>query len=105
MLITRMPVIKPTLIQNNVPAFALFAMFFIVIPLAGSLLAERKDGTYTASEPCLLPILLILLGKDSRLCDYLFASVVIDDCGGYVFLARWIYGIPALSLGQSIMWH
>jgi len=38
--------IQPNIIQNNVPGFILFAMFFIVIPLAGSLIAEKKEGSY-----------------------------------------------------------
>ena len=32
------------LLQNNVPAFTLFAMFFIVIPLAGSIINEKDHG-------------------------------------------------------------
>jgi ABC-2 type transport system permease protein len=37
---------KPNPLQNNVPAFTLFAMFFIVIPLAGSILNEKHLGVY-----------------------------------------------------------
>lgn len=37
---------RPSLLQNNVPAFTLFAMFFIVIPLAGSIINEKTNGTY-----------------------------------------------------------
>jgi ABC-2 type transport system permease protein len=33
------------LLNNNVPAFILFAMFFIVVPLAGSIINERLLGT------------------------------------------------------------
>jgi ABC-2 type transport system permease protein len=33
------------IVSNNVPAFILFAMFFIVIPLAGSILNEKQQGT------------------------------------------------------------
>jgi ABC-2 type transport system permease protein len=33
------------LVRNNVPAFILFAMFFIVIPLAGSIINEKQQGT------------------------------------------------------------
>jgi ABC-2 type transport system permease protein len=36
----------PNPLQNNVPAFTLFAMFFIVIPLAGSILNEKNLGVY-----------------------------------------------------------
>ena len=37
---------RPNLLQNNVPAFTLFAMFFIVIPLAGSIINEKTHGTF-----------------------------------------------------------
>jgi len=33
------------LLNNNVPAFILFAMFFIVVPLAGSIISEKILGT------------------------------------------------------------
>jgi ABC-2 type transport system permease protein len=34
----------PTAVQQNVPAWALFGMFFIVVPLSGALIIERQDG-------------------------------------------------------------
>ena len=37
---------RPNPLQNNVPAFTLFAMFFIVIPLAGSIINEKNSGIY-----------------------------------------------------------
>jgi ABC-2 type transport system permease protein len=37
---------KPNALQHNIPAFTLFAMFFIVIPLAGSILNEKINGTF-----------------------------------------------------------
>ena len=35
----------PTPVQHNVPAWALFGMFFIVVPMAGSLIKERQEET------------------------------------------------------------
>ncbi|MCW3125535.1 MAG: transporter permease, partial [Bacteroidetes bacterium] len=32
-------------VQHNVPAWAMFAMFFIVFPLAGNFIKEREDGS------------------------------------------------------------
>lgn len=37
--------IVPTSLQQNVPGWTLFAMFFIAIPLASGILKERQDGT------------------------------------------------------------
>ncbi len=39
--------IIPNSTQHNVPAWTMFAMFFIVIPLAGSMIKERQDGSFT----------------------------------------------------------
>lgn len=35
----------PDSVQQNVPAWTIFSMFLIVIPLAGALIRERRDGT------------------------------------------------------------
>jgi len=98
-------VIKPTLIYKQCPCFwALLPCFSLLsFLLQGSLLPKRKDGTYT--DPNLACYLsYILWGKvEPVLVTIWFSFVVIDDCGGYVFL-RMIYGIPALSLAV-IMWH
>ena len=32
-------------VQHNVPAWAIFGMFFIIIPIAGHLIKEREDGS------------------------------------------------------------
>ena len=40
------PEFRPGVLQNNIPAFTLFAMFFIVIPLAGSIINEKNHGTF-----------------------------------------------------------
>ncbi len=37
----------PDMTQFNVPAYAVFAMFFIVIPISSCLLRERQEGTLT----------------------------------------------------------
>lgn len=35
----------PNAVQQNVPAWTLFGMFFIVVPLSGTLIRERQEGT------------------------------------------------------------
>ncbi|TFG93085.1 MAG: ABC transporter permease, partial [Syntrophobacterales bacterium] len=36
----------PSAVQHNIPAWALFGLFFTCIPLAGSLLVERNSGIW-----------------------------------------------------------
>src|SRR3990172_7074063 len=44
----------PNSVQHNVPAWTLFAMFFIVIPFASSMIKEREDGSLSRllTMPC-----------------------------------------------------
>jgi ABC-2 type transport system permease protein len=54
---------SPNLLQNNVPAFILFAMFFIVIPLAGSVINEKNQGTYSRLRTLPVSYLNIMFAK------------------------------------------
>ena len=54
---------KPNLVDNNVPAFILFAMFFIVIPLAGSLINEKQQGTHDRIMTLPVSSLVLFSGK------------------------------------------
>lgn len=40
-------VVTPTSIQHNVPAWSLFGIFFIILPLSGVILQEREQGVFT----------------------------------------------------------
>lgn len=51
------------IVNNNVPAFILFAMFFIVIPLAGSILHEKQQGTRDRIMTLPVNWITMLLGK------------------------------------------
>lgn len=83
-------VLSPTLIQNNVPAFALFAMFFIVIPLAGSMLTERSQGTYNRLRTLPVTYLTILGGK-----IFVYSIVCLSQMG--IMILTGIHIIPAIS--------
>jgi len=83
-------VLTPTLVQNNVPAFALFAMFFIVIPLAGSMITERSQGTYNRLRTLPVRYLTILSGK-----TFIYSIVCLSQLGIMIFTG--IHIIPAIS--------
>jgi ABC-2 type transport system permease protein len=53
----------PSPLQNNVPAFTLFAMFFIVIPLAGSIINEKNHGTFSRMRTIPVSFFNILSAK------------------------------------------
>jgi ABC-2 type transport system permease protein len=64
---------RPTAAQQNVPAWALFGMFFIVVPLSGSLIRERQTGSLTRLMTMPVSPVSILIGK---ICAYLFVCLV-----------------------------
>jgi len=95
-------VIKPTLVQNNVPAFALFAMFFIVIPFAGSLLTERNEGTYNRIRTLPVKYITILWGKIIVYVTICLLQLALMIIAGMYFLPL-IYGMPPLEIGTNYL--
>ena len=55
--------ITPNAVQQNVPAWLVFAMFFVVIPLSTVFLIERQQGTLLRLRMMNLNPVQILLGK------------------------------------------
>lgn len=53
----------PNSVQHNVPAWTIFAMFFIVIPLAGNIIKERESGLAMRLRTMPGSNLPIILGK------------------------------------------
>jgi len=88
-------------VQHNVPAWTLFAMFFIVIPLAGNMLNERVQGT--DQRLLIMPVgVSIIFG--GKLLLYvivcLIQMVLMFAVGMYVLPAL---GLPILSLGNNLL--
>lgn len=55
--------IKPNSVQHNVPAWALFAIFFIIIPLSINVVAEKNQGTYVRLKTSPIPFAITIGGK------------------------------------------
>lgn len=84
-------------VQHNVPAWAIFGMFFIVIPIAGHIIREREDGS--ALRVALIPntTLYVTLGKIifyTLICVFQFMLML---CIG-LWAMPW-FGLPALYPG------
>ena len=54
---------QPNSVQHNVPAWTLFAMFFIVVPLSINLVKEKNQGTYVRLLTSPVSHLVFLGGK------------------------------------------
>lgn len=55
--------IKPNSVQHNVPAWALFAIFFIIVPLSINIVNEKNQGTFVRLKTNPISYATILGGK------------------------------------------
>lgn len=53
----------PSSVQQNVPAWLVFAMFFVVVPISSIFIIERQQGTLQRLAAMGLPFRLVLVGK------------------------------------------
>lgn len=93
--------IMPNSVQHNVPAWTLFAMFFICIPLAGNIIKERDDGS--AFRLLTMPgsYMIVILGK---MLMYVIVSLIqfaLMLCVGVFILP--MLGLPQLDIGENFM--
>ncbi|MFO7670037.1 MAG: ABC transporter permease [Bacteroidales bacterium] len=90
------------IVNNNVPAFILFAMFFIVIPLAGSLLQEKQQGTRDRIMTLPVSWIKLLLGKVT-----VYLLVCLMQFGVMIAIGRYlipgITELPPLSLDVNLI--
>ncbi len=92
--------IIPNSVQHNVPAWTLFAMFFICIPLAGNIIKEREDGS--AFRLLTMPgsYMIVILGK---MLMYVLVSLIqfaLMLCVGLFILP--LMGMPQLNIGDNL---
>lgn len=50
-------------VQQSVPAWLIFAMFFVVIPLSNIFIAEKRQGTLSRLRSLRVPLPVVLAGK------------------------------------------
>jgi ABC-2 type transport system permease protein len=89
---------RPTAAQQNVPAWALFGMFFIVVPLSGSLIKERQTGTLMRLMTMPVSPLTILAGK---LCAYVLVCLTQFA----LMLAAGCFLLPLLGTSGLVLDH
>lgn len=93
--------IVPNSVQHNVPAWAMFAVFFIVISLSGNIIKERQDGSYTRllTMPCSFTLYI-----SSKVIVYFTICMIqftlMFAMGVYVLP---LLGLPSLELGHSVV--
>ncbi|MDR3251773.1 MAG: ABC transporter permease [Tannerella sp.] len=86
--------IIPNSVQHNVPAWSLFAIFFIAISLAGNIIREREEGSFMRLQTMPCPFYLYILGKIvTYLGVCLLQLAIIFVIGIFLFP---LLGLPAL---------
>lgn len=86
-------------VQHNVPAWTMFAMFFIVFPLAGNFIKEREDGSLLRLRLIAGSGFSIIAGKYLfyfLICLIQFVTMMLL---GIYLLPK--LGLPQLSLGTN----
>jgi ABC-2 type transport system permease protein len=54
---------RPSSVQQNVPAWLIFGMFLVVMPISSLFIVERREGTLARLVSQQVPFSLLLLGK------------------------------------------
>ncbi|BEV04838.1 ABC transporter permease [Chryseobacterium gambrini] len=85
--------IMPNSVQHNVPAWALFAIFFIVVPLSINLVKEKSQGTSVRARISPTPYFVHILGKT-------FTYLIICVIQFLLMVAVGIYLFPYMDLPQ-----
>ena len=89
----------PNTVQHNVPAWTVFAMFFIIIPLTGSMIKEREEGSLFRLLTMPVAYMELLLAKVT-----VYFVVCMIQFGLMIFSGMYIlplFHIPMLVLGNS----
>ena len=92
--------IIPNSTQHNVPAWSIFAMFFMVISLGGNIVKERLSGSFIRLQTIPASFSLVLVSKTiTYLGVALTQLALIFSLGIFVFPHL---GLPALALPSNI---
>ena len=54
---------RPSSVQQNVPAWLIFGMFFVALPISSLFIVERREGTLARLVSQQVPFSMLLLGK------------------------------------------
>ena len=89
---------RPTATEQNVPAYTIFGVFFIVLTLASSFLQEKRDGTFQRILAAPLSKTALLIGK---LLPYYLVNLIqigLMFCVGVVVFGIKLGNLPALVI-------
>jgi ABC-2 type transport system permease protein len=93
--------IVPNAVQHNVPAWSIFAMFFIVLPLASSMVKEKNEGSMVRIQTMPTNFLILINAKIMVYVIVCFIQFALMLSVGLIFLP--MLGLPKLAMGNSML--
>jgi len=90
----------PNTTQHNVPAWTIFSMFFIVIPLTSSMIKEREEGSLIRLLTLPVSYISLLMAKSA-----VYLLVCLIQCALMILSGIYIlplFGIPTLVIGDQL---
>jgi ABC-2 type transport system permease protein len=86
----------PNATQHNVPAWTIFAMFFVIMSLGGSVVREKINGSFIRLKTLPTNYMVGLLSKQiTYMCVTMLQALVIFSMGAWLFP---FIGLPPLNL-------
>lgn len=91
--------IIPNAVQHNVPAWTLFGMFLICIPIAGNIIKERNEGCLARLKTIPVSYLGIMSGKSFVFVIICLLQAILIVLTGIFIMP--LLGLPALQIGNN----
>jgi ABC-2 type transport system permease protein len=91
----------PNAVQQNVPAWTLFGIFFICVPLSGALIRERQDGIMMRLFTVPVSFSVVISGKIIAYLVICYGQAALMLLAGIIFLP--LFGTPALAVGHAAL--
>lgn len=89
---------RPTSTEQNVPAYTIFGVFFIVLTLASSFIKEKNDGTFQRILAAPLSKAALITGKLLPYYIVNLIQIILMFAVGVIFFGLRLGNLPALIL-------
>ncbi len=86
----------PTSTQHNVPAWTIFAIFFIVIPLSGQIIYEKIEGTLIRLKSTPVSYCFLLMSK-------VFVFTLIAVIQAFILIGIGVYILPLVNMPMLVI--
>lgn len=93
--------IIPNSVQHNVPAWTLFAIFFIIVPLSINMVKEKSQGTFVRLRTNPVPYATVLGGKTVVYLSVCIIQFILMLCIGVYFFP--FIGLPELDVSGRLL--